>query len=132
MNKVKARMLKPWEKHKLKRIKRQLTNSVNCLHARIILLSRGGLSNREIASHCGCTPTWVRKIIHRFNCGGIDAITWYPYYCARDGPRKFFADIVEQVCEVALSPPIASTCHSCPSWLGQAETGESRNPGPFN
>ena len=105
MDNVKVRMLKPWEKHKLKRMKRQLTNSVNCLHARIMLLSRGGLNNRQIASHCDCTPTWVRQIIHRFNAGGIDAITWYPYYCARDGPRKFFADVVEQVCEVALSPP---------------------------
>ena len=105
MDKVVARKLKPWEAQKLKRMKRQLTNSVNCLHARIILLSRGGLNNRQIASHCGCTPTWVRQIIHRFNCGGIEAITWYPYYCARDGRRKFFADIVEQVCEVALSPP---------------------------
>jgi len=105
MDKVKARMLKPYEKHKLKRMKRQLTNSVNCLHARIILLSRGGYTNRQIAEQCGCTPTWVRKIIHRFNQGGIDAIGWYPYYCARAGPRKFFADLVEQICEVALSPP---------------------------
>jgi transposase len=105
MDKVKTRKLKPYEKHKLKRMKRQLTNSVNCLHARIILLSRSGLNNRRIASACGCTPTWVRQIIHRFNCGGIEAISWYPYYCARDGPRKFFADIVEQICEVALSPP---------------------------
>jgi len=86
-------------------MKRQLTNSVNCLHARIILLSRGGLNNSQIAFGCGCTPTWVRQIIHRFNSGGIDAITWYPYYCAGDGPRKFFADVVEQVYEVALSPP---------------------------
>jgi transposase len=69
------------------------------------LLSRGGLKNSEIAERCGCTPTWVRQIIHRFNRGGIDAISWYPYYCARAGPRKFFADIVEQICEVALSPP---------------------------
>ena len=105
MGKVKARKLKPWEKQKLKSMKRQLTNSVNCLHARIILLSRGALINSEISSRCGCTTTWVRQIIHRFNRGGIDAISWYPYYCARDGPRKFFADIVEQICEVALSPP---------------------------
>jgi hypothetical protein len=105
MDKVKARMLKPWEKHKLKSMKRQLTNSVNGLHARIILLSRGGLDNRQIALGGGCTPTWVRQIIHRFNQGGIEAISWYPYYCARDGPRKFFADMVEQICEVALSPP---------------------------
>jgi transposase len=105
MDKVKARMLKPWEKRNLKSMKRQLTNSVNCLHARIILLSRGGLNNRQIASCCGCTATWVRQIIRRFNRAGIDAISWYPYYCARAGPRKFFADIVEQICQVALSPP---------------------------
>ena len=77
MDNVKARTLKPYEKHKIKCMKRQKSNSVNHLHARIILLSRGG----------------------------IEAISWYPYYCARDGPRKFFADIVEQICEVALSPP---------------------------
>lgn len=105
MDKVKARKLKPWERHKLKRMKRQKTNSVNRLHARIILLSRGGLNNSNIASRCGCTPAWVRQIIHRFNHAGLDAITWYPYYCARAGPRKFFSDIVEQICEVALSPP---------------------------
>ena len=105
MNKVKARTLKPWEKHKLKHMKRQKTNSVNCLHVGIVLLSRGGLNNSKIASCCGCTSTWVRQIIHRFNRGGIDAIRWFPYYCARAGPRKFFADVVEQICEVALSPP---------------------------
>jgi len=105
MDKIRARTLKPYEKQKLKCMKRQLTNSVNGLHARIVLLSRGGLDNRQIASGCGCTPTWVRQIIHRFNRGGIDAIRWYPYYCARAGPRKFFADLVEQICEVALSPP---------------------------
>jgi len=105
MDKVKARKLKPWERHKLKRMKRQKTNSVNSLHARIILLSRGSPKNTEIATHCGCTPAWVRKIIHRFNEGGIDAISWYPYYCARAGPRKFYADVVEQICQVALSPP---------------------------
>ena len=105
MDNVKARKLKPYEKSKLKRMKRQKTNSVNCLHARIILLSRGGLNNKDIAFRCDCTATWVREIIHRFNRGGIDAISWYPYYCARAGPRKFFAEIVEQICEVALSPP---------------------------
>jgi transposase len=105
MDKVAARKLRPHEGRKLKRMKRQLTNSVNRLHARIILLSGGGLTNRKIAEHCGCTATWVRQIIHRFNQGGIEAISWYPYYCARAGPRKFFSDVVEEICEVALSPP---------------------------
>jgi transposase len=105
MDRIRARTLKPYEGQKLQRMKHQLTNAVNSRHARLILLSRGGGSNREIADRCGCTPTWVRKIIHRFNAGGIEAISWYPYYCGRAGPRKFLADIREQICEVALSPP---------------------------
>jgi transposase len=105
MDKVVARKLKPWEAQKLKRMKRQLSNTVNSRHGRIILLSRGGCTNQQIAERCDCTPTWVRQIIHRFNYGGLDAITWYPYYCSREGPRKFVSDIVEEICEVALSPP---------------------------
>jgi len=69
------------------------------------LLPRGGVRTREIARRVGCSPPWVRKLIHRFNAGGIDAITWYPYCCARGGPIRFFADVIEQIAEVALSPP---------------------------
>lgn len=105
MNKIVARKLRPWEGRKLKHMKRQLSNGVNSRHARIILLSRRGLKNREIAEQCDCSPTWVRKMIHRFNQGGIGAITWYPYYGGGTGPRRFIADMVEQICEVALSPP---------------------------
>ena len=105
MNTVKARTLKPHEGHKLQRMKRQFINQVNHRHARIVLLSRGGLSNAAIAQHCDCTPTWVRQILHRFNTGGLEAITWYPYYCSPTGPRKFMAEIAEQIGEVALSPP---------------------------
>jgi transposase len=103
MDKVVARTLRPWEGRKLHQMKRQLSNAVNCRHARIVLLSRGKVGNREISQCVGCTPQWVRKIIHRFNDGGIDAITWYPYYCNRAGPRKFMADVTEQIAEVALS-----------------------------
>lgn len=105
MNAVKTRMLKPHEGLKLHRMKRQLTNQVNSRHARIVLLSRGGLANARIAERCDCTPTWVRRILHRFNTGGIEAITWYPYYCSSKGPRKFMAEVAEQIGEVALSPP---------------------------
>jgi transposase len=105
MHKVRARKLRPWEGQKLKRMNRQLSNAVNSRHARMILLSGGGLTNGQIAERCDCTATWVRRIIHRFNRGGIDAITWYPYYCGCAGPRKFMADQIEQICEVALSPP---------------------------
>jgi transposase len=85
-------------------MKRQFVNQVNHRHARIILLSRGGLRNAQIAQHCDCTATWVRRIIHRFNTGGLAAITWYPYYCSPTGPRKFMAEVTEQIYEVALSP----------------------------
>jgi len=105
MDKVVARTLRPWQGTKLHQMKRQLSNAVNCRHARIVLLSRGGVANRDIAVRTGCTPQWVRKIIHRFNSGGIDAITWYPYYCGRGGPCKFMADVTEQIAQVALSPP---------------------------
>ena len=105
MDRIRARTLKPWERRKLKRMKQQLTNAVNRQHAQMILFSRRGLTNQQIAQCCGYTPTWVRRIIHRFNDGGLTAISWYPYYCGGSGPRKFLADVREQICEVALSPP---------------------------
>jgi len=107
MTQVAARKLRPWEGGKLQRMKRQLVNTVNSRHARIILLSQGGLDNAAIAERAGCSSSWVRQVIHRFNDGGIEAISWYPYYIARAGPRKFFADVTEQIAEVALSSPKA-------------------------
>jgi transposase len=105
MDRIRARTLRPYEGRTLHRMKRQLVNAVNSRHARILLLSRGGLTNRDIARQSGCTPVWVRKIVHRFNAGGVEAVTWYPYQCGPDGPRKFLSDVREQICEVALSPP---------------------------
>jgi len=87
-------------------MKRQLSNQVNSRHARIILLSTGGVGNRDIADRVDCSPQWVRQIIHRFNADGIDGITWYPFYQGGGGqPRKFAAQIVERIVEAALSPP---------------------------
>jgi transposase len=105
MDKVRTRTIAPPERGKLHRLKRQATNQVNSSHARIILLSSGGLANREIAERVDRTPQWVRQIIHRFNRGGVGAIEWYPYWQVRDAPRKFFAEVVEQIAEVAISSP---------------------------
>jgi len=105
MDRVVARTLRPYEGRMLRRMKGQRSNAVNNRNARIILLSRGRLGNRDIAQRVGCTSTWVRRIIHRFNDGGIEAITWCPYYCHAGGPRKFLAEVTEQIAEVALSPP---------------------------
>lgn len=105
MDSVVARRLRPYDGRKLQRLKRQLSNAVNSRRARVILLSRGGFCNREIAERVGLSPQWVRQIIHRFNEAGIDGITWYPYFCSSGGPRQFTADVVERIGEVALSPP---------------------------
>ena len=107
MDKVRVRTITPYERKKLLRMKRQLANQVNSRHARIILLSASGVCNREIARRVDCSPQWVRKIIHRFNQGGLDAITWRPYRQVRGSPRKFFAAVIEQIVEVALSSPKA-------------------------
>ena len=105
MDRVRARTLRPYERQKLHRMKRQLSNQVNSRHARIILLSTGGVGNAEIARLCDCSPQWVRQILHRFNAQGLDGITWYPFYADHTGqPRVFLAEIVEQIVEVALSP----------------------------
>lgn len=105
MDTVRARRLYGAERDRLHQIKRQLSNQVNSRHARIVLLSRGGQSNRQIAAAVDCSPQWVRQIIHRFNQGGIQAIEWYPYFRVRGGPRKFTADLIEEIAAVALSPP---------------------------
>jgi hypothetical protein len=86
-------------------MKRQHCNAVNHLHGRIILLSRGGSGSRAIAEQADCSPQWVRIIIHRFNADGIEGVSWYPYWQVRNTPRKFTADLREQIGEVALSSP---------------------------
>lgn len=106
MDQVRVRTVSPPERRKLHRLKRQKSNQVNSSHARIILLSSGGLCNRHIAWLANRTPQWVRRIIHRFNAYGLAGIEWYPYWHTC-GPRKFFADVLEQIGEVALSSPKA-------------------------
>ena len=105
MDIVIIRALRPHEKKRLLRMKRQRANAVNSLHARVLLLSRGRVSNRGIAGRVGYSPQWVRTIIHRFNDDGIDGVLWYPYWQVRGTPRKFLADVREQIAEVALSSP---------------------------
>lgn len=107
MDKVRVRPLRPYEKKKLHRLKRQKANAVNSRNARVVLLSRGGVRNRAIARLCGCSPQWVRVLIHRFNAGGIDAISWHPWMCGQGKPTRFKADILQEIAEAALSSPVA-------------------------
>lgn len=107
MDTVKVRPLRPYEQKKLHRLKRQKTNAVNSRHARIVLLSRGGVLNRDIALRCDCTPQWVRVILHRFNEYGLDGITWYPWMCGSAKASRFRAAVLEQIAEIAISSPVA-------------------------
>src|SRR5579885_3521891 len=107
MDTVKVRSLRPYEKKKLLRMKRQLANAVNSRHARILLLSRGGCSNRAIAARVDCSPQWVRTVIQRFNADGLNGVAWYPFFQTRATPRAFSADVREQIAEIALSSPIS-------------------------
>jgi transposase len=70
------------------------------------MLTVGGRRNRLIAEMVGCSPQWVRQIIHRFNDLGIDGITWYSWFQVRSA-RVFTSDICEQIGEIALSSPIS-------------------------
>lgn len=103
---IRVRPLRPYEKIKLRRLKRQRRNAVNSRNARIIMLSSGHMSNAAIADLVDCTPTWVRQVIHRFNDDGIDGICYFPWFQGRS-PRVFTADLCEQIVEIALSSPIA-------------------------
>src|SRR4051812_6057696 len=107
MDQVKVRPFRPYEKRKLHRMKRQRGNAPNSLHARIVLLSRGGLGSRAIAGRVGCSPQWARTIIHRFNADGLDGITYCPFFHAPRGPRRFTAAVAEEIADVALSSPKA-------------------------
>jgi transposase len=103
---IRVRRIRPYEKVKLRRLKRQRRNTVNSSHARIILLAVGHRRNRVIADMVGCSIQWVRQIIHRFNDRGVDGITWLPCFQVRRA-RVFMAAMCEHIAEIALSSPIA-------------------------
>jgi transposase len=106
MDTVIVRPLRPHEKKRLVRMKRQRANTVNSLHARVVLLSRGRVANRDIAVRVGYSPQWVRSVIHRFNDHGLDGVTWYPWFQVRS-ERVFTVDICERIAEIALCSPMA-------------------------
>ncbi len=86
-------------------MKRARGNAVKAKRAGVILLSAEGWSTREIAQGVGYTVQWVRKIIHRFNEGGLKAIDWDPGAGKRARARKFSARVIQRIVDTALSPP---------------------------
>lgn len=105
MDTVRVRTVAPHEREIMHSWKRRRSNQVNSCRARVILLSSGGVCNREIAQRVGYTPQWVRIIIHRFNAQGWTGIAWFPFFHGARAPTTFTADVVEQIAEIALSPP---------------------------
>lgn len=108
MDKVRARKLKTY-KNESCIVCKALKLILSIVNMPVKLLSQAGLLNCQIAQQCDYSTTWIRKLIHRLNRGGVEAIAWYPYYCGTRGPRKFFAEIVEKIFEITLSPPMKLT-----------------------
>ena len=107
MDKVRVQPLRPYEQKKRQRLKRQKDNAVNSSHARIVLLSRGGVNNRDIGQRCDCTLPWARVIIHRFNEHGLDGLLGYTWRCGMGTRSRFKADVLEPIAEIALGSPVA-------------------------
>jgi transposase len=113
MDTVRIRPLRPHEQKKLHRLKRQKTNAVNSRRARILLLSRGGVRNRDIAQRCDCSPQSVRVIIRRFNEHGLEGIAWYPWMAGTGRASRFGAEVKERIAEIAISSPVALIGMTC-------------------
>jgi transposase len=104
MAQVRLRTVSPPERRKLHRMKAIRLNAVNQKHARVILLSSGRVGNQEIAKRVGCSAQWIRKLIHRFNEGGIPGIEWHSSDHAR-ASRKFDESTLEKIIDIAVSSP---------------------------
>jgi transposase len=73
--------------------------------ARVILLSAGGRSGVEIAAQLDLTPEAVSRIRRRFVQDGVDGLFDRPKAGRRD--HAVPPDTVEQIVQLALSPPPA-------------------------
>ena len=105
MDRIRVRRLAPPERRRLRSMERAKGNAVKAKRARVILLSAKGRSTREIAEAVGYTVQWVRKVIHRFNEGGLKAIDWDPGAGKRGRRRKLSARVIQRIVDTALSPP---------------------------
>ena len=73
--------------------------------ARVILLSAAGMDGVEIATRLGLSPEAVSRIRRRFVEAGVDGLQDRPKAGRRD--HAVPADTVEQIVQLALSPPPA-------------------------
>jgi transposase len=73
--------------------------------ARVILLSAAGVSGIDIAAQIDLSPESVSRIRRRFVEAGVDGLLDQPKAGRRD--HAVPADTVEQIIQLALSPPPA-------------------------
>ena len=73
--------------------------------ARVILLSADGLGGAEIAARLDLSPEAVSRIRRRFVQAGVDGLSDRPKTGRRD--HAVPPDTVEQIVQLALSPPPA-------------------------
>lgn len=50
----------------------------------------------------------MRVLIHRFNAGGVAALSWHSRM-APGKPSRFTADVLQDIAEAAVSSPVALT-----------------------
>jgi transposase len=85
--------------------------------ARVVLLSDGGLSGREIALRLDLTPEHVSKIRSRFRAEGVEGLTERPKAGRKD--HAVPSAKVERIIELAMSPPPAGRSRWTTRLLGK-------------
>jgi transposase len=86
--------------------------------ARVVLLSAGGHSGREIAEMVGVTPEAVSRIRARFREGGVAALPDRPGRGRKD--NKVPDATVERIVQLAMSPPPTGRSRWTTRLLGKA------------
>jgi transposase len=97
-----VRELTAEEGMRLKRYLRKGKDPVTINRAHVILASAQGMRVPEIAQRYHYSRKWVRRIIHRFNEEGLEAI--FPRY-AGGRPPTFTGEQKARIVETALSRP---------------------------
>jgi transposase len=86
--------------------------------ARVVLLSADGVTGAEIATKLDLTPEAVSRIRTRFREGGVAGLADQPGRGRTD--NKVPADTVEQIVQLAMSPPPAGRSRWTTRLLGKA------------
>ncbi len=86
--------------------------------ARVLLLSAAGVSGVDIAARLDLSPESVSRIRRRFVQAGVDGLLDQPKAGRRD--HAVPADTVEQIVQLALSPPPAGRSRWTTRLLGDA------------